>query len=141
MIVDTDILVEMLRTAPDHRIERWMNAQPIAPSTTAVTLSEILAGAGLLESYCRRTTLQQLIRRITEEDFAYQILPFDTEAARAYGEMVERIRPGPGFHVADLQVAAIVHSRNGRLATRQTETFKNPGVDVDNPFARTQLTA
>lgn len=141
MIVDTDILVEMLRTEQDPRIERWMSGLPVMPSTTAVTLSEILAGAGLVESRYRRTTLQQLVRKITEEDFAYRVIPFDTEAARTYGDMIERFRPGPEVHLADLQMAAIVHSRNERLATREAETFKNLGIEVDNPFAQKPLTA
>lgn len=141
MIVDTEILMEMLRTERDHRMERWMNGQPVLPSTTSVTLSEMLAGAGLVESRFRRMTLQQLITRISEEDFAYRVLPFDTQAARIYGEMMERFRPGPEVHVADLQIAAIVYSRHERLATRNVETFKKLGIEVDNPFAQQPLTA
>ncbi len=134
MIVDTDILIEMMRTELDYRIERWMNEQPIQPSTTAIAVAEILAGAELIEGTVRRTTVQQVIRRIREEDFAYRTIPFDEDAADVFGHLMMAYGQQGDLHVIDMQVAAIALRKRETLATRRTEVFERLGVDVCNPL-------
>lgn len=134
MIVDTDILVEMMRSQLDYRIERWMNEQPIQPSTTAIALAEILAGAELIEEKIRRATVQRIIRRIREEDFAYRVLPFDEDAADVFGYLMMAYGQQSDLHVIDMQVAAIALQKRDTLATRRCEVFERLGVDVCNPL-------
>ncbi|WP_081744533.1 PIN domain-containing protein [Arthrobacter sp. H14] len=134
MIVDTDILIEMMRSQLDYRIERWMNEQPIQPSTTAVAVAEILAGVELIDEKIRRATVQRIFRRIREEDFAYRVIPFDEDAADVFGHLMMAYGQQGDLHVIDMQVAAIALHKRETLATRRCEVFERLGVDVCNPL-------
>lgn len=65
------------------------------------------------------------------EDFADRILPFDDTAAPSLVAIValrrEAGKPNSQF---DAQIAAIVHSREARLATRNVWDLVNCGVEV-----------
>jgi predicted nucleic acid-binding protein len=62
--------------------------------TTALTQAEILYGLRLLPPGRRRDDLFAAARPIFDEDMAGRILPFDTEAALAYPEIVAARRQG-----------------------------------------------
>lgn len=135
MIVDTDILIEMMRSQLDYRIERWMNEQPIQPSTTSIAIAEILAGVELVEGKIRRTTVQRVVRQIREEELAYRVIPFDEDAAEVFGYLMMAYGKQSDLHVIDMQVAAIALLKRETLVTRRTEIFERLGVDVCNPLA------
>ena len=69
------------------------------------------------------------------EDFAGLILPFDEDAARAFpGIAASRRTQGRPMADLDAQIAAIVHSRDAVLATRNTADFEGCGVRLENPW-------
>jgi predicted nucleic acid-binding protein len=69
------------------------------------------------------------------EDFGGRVLPFDEDAAHAFAAIVARRRvQGRPIPDLDAQIAAIVHSRDAVLATRNTADFEGCGVRLENPW-------
>ena len=69
-------------------------------------------------------------------DFDRRVLPFDSAAARSYGEIAAaRRRKGQPISVFDGQIAAIARSRDARLATRDGGDFAGCGVTLIDPWA------
>ena len=69
------------------------------------------------------------------DTFENRILPFDSDAARAYADIaavhrstVRTVAP------ADCQIAAIARSRDMAMATRSVRDFEDIGVEVVDPW-------
>jgi toxin FitB len=72
---------------------------------------------------------------IFSRDFAGRVLPFDSTAARAYATLAAGRRlAGRPMSQADAQIAAIVLSRGGGLATRNVADFAGCGFEVIDPW-------
>ena len=70
-----------------------------------------------------------------EWDFAGRILPFNSEAARAYAVIASKRRAaGLPISMADCQIAAIARSMDATVATRDMSGFRDCGVEVVNPW-------
>ena len=70
-----------------------------------------------------------------EEDFAGRILPFDSDAARAFPRIASARRAlGRPISQWDAIIAAIARSRGAKLATRNTGDFEHCGIAVLNPW-------
>ena len=70
-----------------------------------------------------------------ENDFAGQVLPFDTTAASAYARIFAvRRRAGRPIAQSDVQIAAIALCRDVFLATRNIDDFAGCGVELLNPW-------
>ena len=68
-------------------------------------------------------------------DLAGRVLPFDTDAARAYPEIAAgRRHAGRPLRQIDAQIAAITRSRGARLATRDVRDFAGCGLTVVDPW-------
>ena len=88
VILDTNILSEALKAAPDGRVMAWLKDQPRpALFTTTITRGEILYGIRLLPDGRRRRALWDAALAIFNEDFAERVLGFDSDAADAYAEI------------------------------------------------------
>ncbi len=64
------------------------------------------------------------------EEFAENILPFDTDAAQVWGRL--RV-PNPDREL-DKQIAAIALVNDLTVVTRNTADFADTGVRLENPF-------
>jgi predicted nucleic acid-binding protein len=103
---------------------------------TTITQAEILYGVELMPNGKRRANLQFAIETIFAEDFADRILPFDSDAARAFALIAASRRTlGRPIGQLDAQIAAIARSRSGTLATRDAHDFEHCGVPLVNPWA------
>ena len=88
IVLDTNVLSEALRPIPEPSVLEWLANQPRASLfTTAVTRGEILYGIRLLSDGKRRRGLWDAAKKIFDEDFAGQVLSFDSEAADMYAEI------------------------------------------------------
>ena len=84
----------------------------------------------------RRDRLASEIEAMIREDFEGRLLPFDSEAARAYAELASARRAaGRPISIADCQIAAIARSRGMAVATRNVRDFTDMGVAVINPWS------
>ncbi|WP_027484595.1 type II toxin-antitoxin system VapC family toxin [Rhodanobacter sp. OR87] len=137
IILDTNVLSETLRPAPDERVLTWLGAQPRpALFTTTVTRGELFYGLHLLADSQRKTSLLSAVLSIFDADLAGQVLSFDSDAADAYAEIAANRRAaGKPISQFDAMIAAIARSRGAGLATRNVKNFVDCGIAVINPWA------
>jgi predicted nucleic acid-binding protein len=116
----------------------WLSQKPENGHffVTTITVAEILFGVELLPRGKRHDKMLAQVEATFAEDFAGRILPFDQDAARAFSGIAVACR-AQGRPIADLdaQIAAIAHSRDAILATRNTADFEGCGVRLVNPWA------
>ena len=137
ILLDTNILSELMRPAPEPAVEQWLADQPAASVfISAITEAELRYGLALMPSGKRRSALAVEIEAMLGEDFSGRILPFDSPAAVAFAEIAaERRQAGRPISQADAQIAAIARSRGAALATRNVPDFEGCGVEIINPWS------
>jgi predicted nucleic acid-binding protein len=136
ILLDTNVLSELMKPAPNPRVVRWA-ASFAATSlyTTSITQAEILHGIRLLPAGKRRAALSQAAEAMFEEEFAGRVIAFGSDAARFYAEIAaERQRLGLPIAHFDAQIAAIARSTAAVLATRNGPDFAHCGVDLVDPW-------
>ena len=136
IILDTNILSELMRPAPNMRVVNWLNAEePLGVTITAITVAEILYGIERLPDGKRKQRFAQLAVEMFEEDFTDRVLPFDEVAAAYYATLVaDSERSGRVVHSADAQIAAICQQHHARLATRNVKDFEHLGISIIDPW-------
>ncbi len=136
ILLDTNVVSEPLRHAPDARVIEWIDAQPLETLfLSAITVAELRAGAALLPAGKRRTGLQQNLEKRVLPLFAGRVLPFDLACTHAYAELMAKTRKaGLAVATADGYIAAIALANRFEVATRDTGPFEAAGVAVINPW-------
>ena len=136
ILVDTNVVSELMRAAPEASVVRWMNRQP--PSLvhlSAVSIAEISYGIRILPAGRRRHDLQRRFDRFVTTAFSERTLGFDRDAAIQYGEiMALRREIGRPMSVVDGQIAAVARSRGCALATRNVTDFEDCDLELINPW-------
>ncbi len=127
ILLDTNVVSELMRPAPEPKVLAWLDAQPAAGVwISAVTVGEIRLGIGLLPDGQRKERLARLAEAMFQEDFADSCLSYDVLAAAEYAEIVAtRAGLGRPISVEDAQIAAIARSGGLTLATRNTKDFSD----------------
>jgi len=136
IIVDTNVISELMRTAPAKQVEQWLSEQDGASIyITAITEAELRFGVAILPTGKRQTYLANLVESILEEDFHDRILPFDRKAAFAFASIAaERRSVGRPVSQSDGQIAAIARSFSASVATRNVADYEGCGVEILNPW-------
>lgn len=136
IILDTNVVSELMKPRPDGAVEEWTGTQPAGDLyVTSITQAEILHGILLLSKGKRRDLLEQAAEAMFREEFGGRVLPFGSEASRAYAEIaVARRRSGRPISHFDAQIAAIARVRGASLSTRNVDDFVGCGVTVVNPW-------
>jgi predicted nucleic acid-binding protein len=120
IILDTNVISELARQAPDPGVLSWLDSLEVSDvATTAVTAAELRYGVARLPDGHRKRELTVVIRGILTEDFNGRVLPFDERASVRYAEIVigrERI------------------SRPIGVATRNTADFEEALVELIDPW-------
>jgi len=137
LVLDTNVLSELMRSAPTRAVVEWLDTQPPESLfTTTVTQAEILFGIELLAQGERRRGLAAAVDAMFAEDFCDRILPFDCVAAVAFASIAaDRRRAGKPIAQLDAQIAAIARSRGAAVATRNVSDFIGCGVELVDPWA------
>jgi predicted nucleic acid-binding protein len=136
IILDANVISEVLRPVPEPSVLDWLANQPRASLfTTTVTRGEILYGIRLLSDGKRRRGLWDAAKKIFDDDFADQVLSFDSDAADMYAEIAaSRRAAGKPISQFDAMIVSMARSRGASLATRNVKDFEGCGVDVINPW-------
>lgn len=126
---DTDVLSALMRAQPPlHVIRRAAGVPPAEQCTTSITLGELFYGAAKRGS-------QSLVARIRDVvTTALDILPFDRDAAAAYGDLRATLE-GRGRRLAepDMRIASIALSRDLTLVTGNVRHFARvPDLRIEN---------
>jgi predicted nucleic acid-binding protein len=136
IVLDTNIISELLRPAPNKQVEAWLSAQDGENVYfTTVGEAELQYGLALLPAGKRRNALSKAVEEILDEDFQDRILAFDRAAARAYA-VIAAARRAAGRPISqfDCQIAAITRANEAVLATRNTADFKGCGIRLIDPW-------
>ena len=136
ILLDTNVVSEPLRPAPDADVVAWIDAQALETLfLTAVTVAELRAGVALLPAGKRRTGLHNSLESQVLALFAGRVLPFDLACTQVYaGLMSEARAAGVAIASADGYIAAIAVANGLTVATRDTAPFRAAGVAVINPW-------
>lgn len=136
IVLDTNILSELMRLAPDLSVLTWVDSLPGGEVfLTAITVAECLYGVERLPDGKRKTALATGLSAMPSNEFAGRILPFDETAAARYATLVASgDRSGHPVSMADAQIAAICHVHSATLATRNIKDFERLDIALHNPF-------
>jgi predicted nucleic acid-binding protein len=136
ILLDTNILSALMRTAPDPPVVAWLDRQP-ADSIwiTSITEFEVRFGLALLPAGRRRRALEAAFDRVLDEDLERRVVDFDGPAATAAAALAAvRQRAGRPVDLRDTLIAGIALARRGTLATRNVRHFEDLEVPVVDPW-------
>ena len=86
VLLDTNVVSELIRKVPDPAVEAWVSSHHSEDLFfSAVGEAELRYGAAILPTGRRREVLVSDIKRMLRDVFESCVLPFDGDAARAYG--------------------------------------------------------
>lgn len=136
ILLDTNVVSEPLRPAPDAHVIEWIDAQPLETLyLSAMTVAELRAGVALMPAGRRRDKLHDYLEKSVLPSFAGRVLPFDLACTNAYAKvMATAKRAGSGIETADALIAAVATANGFIVATRDASTFKAVGLTVINPW-------
>jgi len=116
-LLDTSVVVEL------EQIQ--VSALPVDVAISAITMAELAAGPHATSDAEERARRQDRLQRA---EAAFDPLPFDGEAARAYGRIYAAVvaqgRKARGARAVDLLIAATACSTHLPLYTRNPDDFR-----------------
>ena len=116
-ILDTSVVIDLG--------ELDASQLPIEVAVTAITMAELAAGPHATKDPRERGRRQDRLQRA---EAAFDPLPFDGEAARAYGRVYAAVvaggRKARGTRAVDLLIAAVASSAHLPLYTRNGDDFR-----------------
>ena len=136
IILDTNVVSELMRPAPNDRVRQWISGRRADElSTTAITVAEIGHGIERLPDGRRKATLLSAAADLFAA-FGDLVQPFDARAAAWFGPvMVQRAGASLPIEGFDAQIASICRVHGAVLATRNVKDFVETGVDVIDPWS------
>jgi predicted nucleic acid-binding protein len=136
ILLDTNVVSEPLRRAPDARVAVWIDAQALETLfLSAITVAELRAGLALLPAGRRQAGLQESLETRVLPLFSGRVLSFDLGCTQAYADLMAKARAsGLAISSADGYIAAIAAANGLTVATRDTGPFVAAGVAVINPW-------
>ena len=108
IILDTNVLSALMRTAPEALVVAWLDRQPAEPVwITSITLCEARLGLALPPTGRRRQTLEVAFIRMLTEALENRVSDFDSAAAtEAASIAAARQKIGRPVEMRDTQSAA-----------------------------------
>lgn len=136
ILLDTNVVSEPLRRAPEARVIEWIDAQPLETVyLSAITVAELRAGVALLPAGKRRAGLHDNLEKRVLPLFVGRVLPFDMACTNAYADLMAKTRAaGLAVGTADGYIAASAAANGFAVATRDTRPFQAAGLEVINPW-------
>ena len=115
-LLDTSVLIDL----DDPAVAAGL---PDRVATSSISLAELAAGPHLAHDSIERARRQT---RLQQVESLFDVLDFDAASARSYGQVVAAVVSSGRSHrsrVADLLIAAVAHSNNLDLYTRNPQDF------------------
>jgi toxin FitB len=136
ILLDTNLISEALRAAPERKVIQWIDAQAIETLfLSAITVAELRAGVAMLAPGKRRSGLSDSLETRVLPLFTNRVMPFDMNCTLAYAALLAKARAsGQTISTADGFIAAIALASGFAVATRDTQPFVAAGVKVINPW-------
>jgi len=116
-VIDTSVVIDLERIDPSRL--------PVELAVSSLTMAELAAGPHATDDADERARRQDRLQRA---EAVFDPLPFDAEAARAYGRVFAAIsatgRKARGARAVDLLIAATACGAGLPLYTRNVEDFR-----------------
>jgi predicted nucleic acid-binding protein len=137
IILDTNVLSELMKLAPDSSVARWLDSRaPESVWTTAISVYELRVGIERMAQGRRRRGLESEFERVIFEDLRERVLTFDRPAAYDAAALeAKRRTAGRPVEVRDTMIAGIAISRRAEFATGNVRHFADLGVRVIDPWS------
>ncbi len=136
IILDTNVISETTKKAPDERVTAWLDAQ--ASETlylSAVTVGELRYGIATMPAGRRRDEYTDWLENYTVSAFTGRILAYDLAATAEYARLMSAARAaGLAIAVADGMIAATAAAAGFTVATRDRSPFEAAGVPTIDPW-------
>jgi len=121
-LLDTNILSEPARKAPDSRVMQCLQKYDGQYATAAIVWHELQYGCELLSHSKRKLALQSYLKSLEQSGLI--ILPYDDKAALWYAQQRASLKKqGKIPSYADGEIAAIAAVNHLTLVTRNTSDF------------------
>jgi predicted nucleic acid-binding protein len=136
ILLDTNVISEFMRPAPDPEVTHWLDLQRRSSVwTTSINVYEIRSGLFAMPAGKRRTVLEVKFEQLLQAALQGRILHFDSDSAYRAAELCgERRRLGRTVDVRDTMIAGIVMASHATLATRNVKHFEDIASSVVNPW-------
>ena len=123
-LLDTWVVVDLDAIDP--------GSLPVEVAISSITLAELAAGPGATTDPDERRRRQDRLQRA---EAAFDPIPFDVNAARAYGRVFAAVavtgREARGARAVDLLIAAVALAAELPLYTRNSTDFHGLGELID----------
>jgi toxin FitB len=136
ILIDTNVISEPLKPAPDPRVLAWIDAQALETlHLSVITVAELRFGIAVMLVSKRRAILHDRLERDVLPLFEGRVVSFDLDASRAYADLMARAKAaGKAIGKADAYIAATAAVRGFKVATRDTQPFEAAGLSIVNPW-------
>jgi predicted nucleic acid-binding protein len=135
-LLDTNVLSEPARPAPDGNVVGWLKAQSaLQLAISVLTLGEIRKSVALLTRGKRRDRLAKWVEEDLPLQFGDRLLSVDNAVAHEWGRLsAEGQRRGRPLPVVDGLLVATAAAHGLTFATRNEADCSGRGVPVYNPW-------
>ena len=136
LLLDTNVLSEVTRPAPDARVLDWLDGLDEDRSfISVVSIAEIRRGVALMDEGRKREALAEWLARDLPQRFEQRVLPVDEPVALAWGDLMGLAkRRDRGLSSMDGLIAATAMAQELTLATRNTKVFEGLGLELFDPW-------
>lgn len=136
IILDTNVLSALMRTAPDRRVVDWLDRQARNSIwTSSITVLEIRFGLQVMPRGRRQAALSEAFEVMLTDKIGERIAAFDRAAAVHAGDLLaQRAKRGRIIDLRDTMIAGIALATHAALATRNTAHFNDLAISLVNPF-------
>jgi predicted nucleic acid-binding protein len=135
IFVDTNVVSESLKRAPDTTVLRWLEKHDAELALSTVVIAEIAFGIEKIRPDERASRLSAGLGAWRSR-FAGRMFALTEDAAIAYGLLMgHAARSGRPMSASDGMIAAIAKVHGCPLATRNTTDFQLAGISLVDPWA------
>ncbi|UXS05330.1 type II toxin-antitoxin system VapC family toxin [Agrobacterium tumefaciens] len=136
ILLDTNVISEPWKSAPDPAVLTWLDAQAIETLfISAISIAELRFGIASMPVGKRQTILHDRLESEVLPLFDGRILPFSVGTSHFYAAlMADGRKSGKAIAQADGYIAATAAENHLAVATRDTSPFEAAGLRVINPW-------
>jgi len=136
IVLDTNVISEFMRQAPDSQVIKWLDQQPrLSMWTTTINLYEIVSGVLAMPEGRRQRARLLAFRHFLDTTIQGRIAAFDAPAAQKAAELeAAGQKTGRPRDARDTMIAGIVLASHATLATRNVRHFEDIAASVVNPW-------
>lgn len=136
IVLDTNVISEFMREAPDPDVVHWLDIQPrLSVWTTTINVYEIRTGLLAMSVGKRRSAMTGIFERVLTTTIQGRVALFDLAAAGCAANLAAaRKAKGNTGEARDTMIAGIVLANRATLATRNVKHFVDIARSVVNPW-------